>query len=252
MLKLQMSSTRTATTTDWDEIDFEFLGNVTGQPWILQTNIFTGGKGDREQRIFLWFDPTARFHTYSILWTTQQIVYVPSCQPKHGVNMSINIKSNDHFGHVRKRILTLTMHIKLCRCFVCRWYVDNVPIRIYRNTPTTSATYPKWKPMAVYGSVWNGDSWATRGGLDKINFAYAPFVVSYNKFYIDACKFGQASTPPACYTNPSPYWWANYALTSTEKKLYTLYTKTYTIYNYCNDYPNRFPVQPPECKDAPW
>ncbi|KZV44062.1 xyloglucan endotransglucosylase/hydrolase 1 [Dorcoceras hygrometricum] len=59
--------------SEHDEIDFEFLGNRTGQPYILQTNV---GKGDREQRIFLWFDPTQKYHTYSILWNLYQIVFL--------------------------------------------------------------------------------------------------------------------------------------------------------------------------------
>jgi hypothetical protein len=63
-----------------DELDFEFLGNKSGEPYVLQTNVYASGKGDREQRIYLWFDPSTEFHTYGVIWNTAYILYVYNVQ----------------------------------------------------------------------------------------------------------------------------------------------------------------------------
>lgn len=59
-----------------DEVDFEFLGNIRGKNWRVQTNVYGNGSTNvgREERYGLWFDPSEDFHRYSILWTEDQIM----------------------------------------------------------------------------------------------------------------------------------------------------------------------------------
>ncbi|XP_006661197.2 probable xyloglucan endotransglucosylase/hydrolase protein 28 [Oryza brachyantha] len=60
-----------------DELDFEFLGNVRGREWRVQTNVYGNGStaAGREERYDLPFDPTDAYHHYSILWTRHRIIF---------------------------------------------------------------------------------------------------------------------------------------------------------------------------------
>ncbi|XP_043722231.1 probable xyloglucan endotransglucosylase/hydrolase protein 28 [Telopea speciosissima] len=63
--------------TNHDELDFEFLGNIRGKEWRIQTNIYGNGSTNigREERYGFRFDPSEDFHQYSILWTENLIIF---------------------------------------------------------------------------------------------------------------------------------------------------------------------------------
>ncbi|GLJ27342.1 hypothetical protein SUGI_0536620 [Cryptomeria japonica] len=169
-----------------DELDFEFLGNKSGEPYVLQTNVYASGQGDREQRIYLWFDPTKHFHSYGVIWTAQHILFM----------------------------------------------VDSVPIRVFRNHKAAGVAYPEKQAMGVYSSLWNGDNWATQGGLVKIDWSHAPFVATYRNFSVQSMAESMGEDVRAV---SSEQW----------KKLQWV-KKNFMIYNYCND-KQRYPLPPPEC-----
>jgi xyloglucan:xyloglucosyl transferase len=58
-----------------DEIDIEFMGNSSGQPYVMNTNVWASGDGKKEHQFYLWFDPSADFHTYKIVWNPKNIIF---------------------------------------------------------------------------------------------------------------------------------------------------------------------------------
>lgn len=182
-----------------DEVDFEFLGNRSGQPYTVQTNVYARGKGDREQRVNLWFDPSAQFHTYSILWNRHHIVF----------------------------------------------YVDEVPIRVYKNNENKRVPYPNSQPMRIHSTLWEADNWATRGGLEKIDWSKAPFYAYYKDFDIEACPVYRNN---GCRTN-SNHWWdgpAYQRLNPVQARNYRWVRVNHMVYDYCID-KSRNPNPPREC-----
>jgi len=187
--------------SEHDEIDFEFLGNRTGEPYILQTNVFSGGKGDREQRIYLWFDPTKDYHSYSVLWNLYMIAF----------------------------------------------FVDDTPIRVFKNSKDLGVRYPFDQPMKLYSSLWNADDWATRGGREKTDWSKAPFVASYRGFHVDGCE---ASAEAKFCATQGARWWDQKEFQDLDGEQYRRLAwvrKEHTIYNYCTDR-ERYTTMSPECK----
>ncbi|CAA0365574.1 unnamed protein product [Arabidopsis thaliana] len=196
----------------WDEIDFEFLGNVSGDPYIVHTNVYTQGKGDREQQFYLWFDPTAAFHNYSILWNPSHIVF----------------------------------------------YIDEKPIREFKNLEALGVAYPKNQPMRMYGSLWNADDWATRGGLVKTNWSQGPFVASFMNYNSEnACVWsivnGTTTTSPcspggstSSSSSSTSEWFSQRGMDSSSKKVLRWVQRKFMVYNYCKDkkrFSNGLPVE---------
>ncbi|KAF2286618.1 hypothetical protein GH714_022943 [Hevea brasiliensis] len=61
-----------------DEIDIELLGHDKRNDWVLQTNVYANGSVStgREEKFYLWFDPTEQHHHYSIIWNSHHTVFL--------------------------------------------------------------------------------------------------------------------------------------------------------------------------------
>ncbi|XP_051113835.1 probable xyloglucan endotransglucosylase/hydrolase protein 26 [Andrographis paniculata] len=178
-----------------DEIDFEFLGNVSGEPYIIHTNIYTDGAGGREQQFYPWFNPTLDYHNYTIQWNPSQVV----------------------------------------------WYVDSIPIRVFKNYKSEGIPYPSKQAMKVYASIWNADSWATRGGLDKLDWNKAPFVAKLRHFRPRACMYNGRDNIRTCRNVE------NSQLSKVERRKMDKIRDKYLVYDYCTDFERYKGLMPGEC-----
>lgn len=128
---------------------------------------------------------------------------------------------------------------------LCSFSVDDVPIRVYKNNEAHGIPFPKSQPMAVYSTLWEADDWATRGGLEKIDWSKAPFYAYYKNFDIEGCWVPGAAACPSSANN----WWEGAAyqqLSPYQASRYHWVRANHMIYDYCTDR-SRYSVPPPEC-----
>lgn len=127
-----------------------------------------------------------------------------------------------------------------------RFYVDDVPIRVFKKNEEVGVPYPNSLPMRVTASLWEASDWATRGGHEKIDWRNAPFKVYMKDFDIDAC----AVPGPANCTADTTNWWEgadSQTLTPEEARRYRWVRRKQMVYDYCADNQRFNSTPPPEC-----
>jgi len=132
--------------------------------------------------------------------------------------------------------------LQFVRSMLCRFMVDSIPIRIFKNNQNLGVPYLNSQPMAVYSSLWDGSQWATDGGRIKIDWQYAPFIATYQGFNINGCLV-QNNNIASC---SSSQWAQAPAVTWHQTNQLKWVRGRYLIYNYCTD-KVRYPTAPPEC-----
>ncbi|KAD3067305.1 hypothetical protein E3N88_35185 [Mikania micrantha] len=179
-----------------DEIDFEFLGNSSGNPYTIHTNVYAQGKGDKEQQFRPWFDPTAAFHTYTIVWNTQRIIFLID-------NIPIRVFESSGVPFPNRQPM---------RVYASLWNADDWATQGGRvktdwtKAPFT-ASYMNFNADAnMVGpdqtSENNNQAWSTQGldaaGRNRIRWVHANYMI-YN-YCTDNSRF-PAGLPPECKTS---------------------------------------------------
>lgn len=64
--------------------------------------------------------------------------------------------------------------------------MDKVPTREIVRNAAMAGDYPS-KPMSLYATIWDGSTWATNGGKEKVDYKYEPFVSEFTNLVLEGC-----------------------------------------------------------------
>ncbi|CAF2030419.1 unnamed protein product [Brassica napus] len=182
--------------TTWDEIDFEFLGNISGHPYTLHTNVYTKGSGDKEQQFHLWFDPTREFHTYCITWNPERIIFTVDNVPIR------EFKNSESIGIPFPKIQPMRLYASL-------WEAEHWATRgglektdwskapftaFYRNYDVEGCVWANGKSSCAANSPWYTQKLDQRG-MNRVKWAQRNYMV-YN-YCTDKKRFPKG-VPAVC------------------------------------------------------
>ncbi|KAG6493249.1 hypothetical protein ZIOFF_048226 [Zingiber officinale] len=132
-----------------DEIDFEFLGNVSGQPYIVHTNIWARGVGRREQQFYLWWlidsIPIRLFRNYQkygVAYPNQQAMKAYS-----------SIWNGDSWATQGGRVkidwkrAPFAARYQQVNLRICPWYSQGSTSQCSANTPANWWTAPAYSRL---------------------------------------------------------------------------------------------------------
>ncbi|CAN6456587.1 unnamed protein product [Victoria cruziana] len=190
---------------DHDEIDFEFLGNVSGQPYTIHTNIYVRGVGVKEQQFHPWFDPSADFHNYTIHWNPNQIVWFID-----GIPIRV-YENHENAGVPYPNKQGMRMYTTLWNGE--DWATQGGKVKVDWNAAPFVARFSRFSPKAC---KWQGPSsisdcsspgprnWWTSPSLQRLGYAQLGQLrwVRQNFMIYDYCrnpKRFHGDLPPECH-----------------------------------------------------
>ncbi|GMN52111.1 hypothetical protein TIFTF001_021256 [Ficus carica] len=192
----------------WDELDFEFLGNLSGEPYIVHTNVYTQGNGNREQQFYLWFDPTVKFHTYSILWNPGHVVFSVDGKPIR------EFKNMEPYGVPYPKSQSMRLYSSLWNAD--EWATRGGLVKTNWSEAPFTATFRNFKANAC---VWSNG--------------------------VSSCNVTSSNSSNSSGDDQRE--WRSQELDSTSQKRLKWVQKKFMVYNYCTD-TKRFPQGLPlEC-----